>query len=53
MGDVYRGMYPFIAIQIVGLNPVHRIPQHRAVAAAGDRVAGLSPHPEELTSAVS
>ena len=42
MGDVYRGMYPFIAIQLIGLLLCIAFPQHRAVAAEGDRAARLA-----------
>ena len=42
MSDIYRGMYPFIAIQVIGSVPVHLVPWHRALAAEGDGPAGLS-----------
>jgi TRAP-type mannitol/chloroaromatic compound transport system permease large subunit len=35
MSDVYKGMYPFVALQIVG------VPGHRALAPARDRPARL------------
>ena len=45
MADVYRAMYPFVAIQVHRPAPVHRVPGHRAVAAAGRRAARLIPRP--------
>ena len=42
MSDVYRGMYPFVAL--AGHRPavVHLVPLDRAMAAEGDRAAGLA-----------
>jgi hypothetical protein len=38
MTDVFRAMYPFVALQVVGLDLVHLVAEHQPVAAEAGRL---------------
>ena len=42
MTDVYRGMYPFVALQVVGTGALHLLPEHHPVAAEAGRLPRLA-----------
>ena len=44
MSDIYKGMYPFVVLQVVGLGLVHVLSGHRALVAENCRTARLMSH---------
>ena len=57
MGDVFKAMYPFVALQVIGLFLVHLFPQHHPVAAEAGGVHRIGPNkkgaPRGAPSAIS